>query len=350
MQPCGVYHTSYQKDMAITHTRLQKVSLGCFLMLLLLAPNLLNRYWLNFLNSATLVLIAATGVNLLTGYCGQITLGQSAFVAVGAYSTAILAGKFGGHFWIIIPCAGFISGLIGLIFALPSVRIKGFYLAMVTLGAHFIILWVISHTTPLTGGTFGITLPQAKIGGFIFDTDKSCYYLIMSVTVLIVYFANNLARTKTGRAFVAIRDNDLSAEVMGIDLFRYKLLAFFLCSFIAGVAGSLQAFLLVSISLEQFSLMDSIWYLGMIIIGGMGRVLGPILGTVLVLLLNERITALSPFIASTFPAIGATVFASLGKVVFGLTVILFLIFEPRGLSNRWEIIKNYFRLYPFPYF
>lgn len=349
MQPCGVYNDSYNKDTAIVRTHLQWTLVVVFLIVLFTAPPFLSRHWVSFLNLTAITLIAVIGVNLLTGYCGQISLGQAAFVAVGAYASAILTVKAGIPFWLALPCAGIAAGIVGLVFALPSVRVKGFYLAMVTLGAQFIIIWVISHAGEFTGGTFGMKVPPANLGPIVFDTEKSCYYLIMTVAIIMALFAKNLARTNVGRSFIAIRDNDLAAEVMGINLFRYKLLAFFICSFYAGVAGSLWAHWLTTISPEQFPLSNSIWYLGMMIVGGMGTALGAILGTVFVQFLNEAVITVSPIIGSAFPLVAATIFASLGSIVFGLVIVLFLIFEPRGLAHRWEIIKHYYRLYPLPY-
>ena len=222
-------------------------------------------------------MIAALGLNILVGYCGQLSIGHAGFIAVGAYTSAILTNRFEMPFLVGLISAGIVAGVVGIIFGLPSVRVKGFYLAITTIAAQYIIIWVINHWG-LTGGFEGISVPYASIGGLVFDTDVKQFYLVMVIVVLAVFFAKNLARTKVGRAFIAIRDNDLAAEVMGINVNYYKLLAFFIGCFFAGIAGSLLAHTTYTLNAEQFSFTDSILYIGMIIIGGLGTTIGPILG------------------------------------------------------------------------
>jgi branched-chain amino acid transport system permease protein len=313
------------------------------------APLWLSNRWLSVSNLIFITIIATTGLNILTGYCGQLSIGHAGFVAVGAYASAILTSKLNLPFPVGLISAGFIAGLIGLVFGIPSVRVKGFYLAISTIAAQFIIIWVINHWTDVTGGFNGMIAPVASIGGISFGSQASQFYLILVVTILVIFGAKNLARTRIGRAFVAVRDNDLAAEVMGINLFRYKLLAFFIGCFLAGIAGSLMAHCLWgSINTENFPLMDSILYVGIIIIGGLGTTMGPIFGVLFIRLLEQLITYLSPVLESTFnlPA-GFT--TGIGPVVFGLAIILFLILEPRGLSHRWQLFKASYRLWPFSY-
>jgi len=292
-------------------------------------------------------LIAATGLNILVGYCGQLSIGQVGFIAVGAYTSAILTSKLGMPFPVSFLCSGIMAGLIGLIFAIPSVRVKGFYLAITSIAAQFIIVYVIQKWTGLTGGTNGMTVPDASIGGFVFNSQKSFFYLIIGVAVICILLAKNIARTRLGRAFIAIRDNDLAAEVMGINLFYYKMLAFFIGCFMAGIAGSLLAHWSVSISPDNFSFSESILYIGMIIIGGLGTTLGPILGVVLIRLLQVGVTQATPMLQSAFPGMPNGFATGITPMLFGLIIVLFLIFEPRGLAHRWNLFKSSYRLWPF---
>jgi len=347
--PAGTRNYTYAQDMAIFRTRAQRLMLVALLGLLFSAPAWMSNYWLGVFNLIGITIIAATGLNILTGYCGQLSIGHAGFIAVGAYTSAVLTNRLGLPFPVAFLSAGLLAGLVGMLFGMPSLRVKGFYLAIATIAAQFIIIWVINHWTDVTGGFMGISVPYASIGGLVFKGEGSQFFLIMLITVAVIYFAKNLARTRTGRAFVAIRDNDLAAEVMGISLFRYKLLAFFIGCFMAGIAGSLLAHWTGFISTEFFSLTDSILYIGMIIIGGLGTAVGPIFGVVFIRLLDQLLTMrLVPFLEGT--GVMPAGFASgIGPMVFGLVIILFLILEPRGLAHRWQLFKAAYRLWPFSY-
>ena len=347
--PCGTRNYSYAEDMAIVRTKTQWVLLICFLILLFASPLYFGNYWLGIANLIGITIVAATGLNILVGYCGQLSIGHMGFMAVGAYTSAILSGKLGIPFLAAMVCAGLIAGAIGLIFGMPSVRVKGFYLAITSIAAQFIIIWVIQHWTALTGGFNGISVPYASIGGLVFDTEGKQFYLIMVIVVICIFLARNISRTRVGRAFIAIRDNDLAAEVMGVNLFYYKLLAFFIGCFLAGIAGSLLAHWTGSISTDNFSFMNSILYVGMIIIGGLGTTLGPILGVTLIQLLQVGVTKLTPALQTAFPAMPSGFATGIAPMLFGLVIILFLIFEPRGLAHRWNLFKASYRLWPFSY-
>jgi branched-chain amino acid transport system permease protein len=347
--PCGTRNYTYAEDMAIVRTKTQWTLMAAFLVLLVAAPLFLGNFWLNKINLIGITLIAATGLNILVGYCGQLSIGQVGFMAVGAYTSAILSSKLSLPFPVSFLCAGLMAGGIGLVFGIPSVRIKGFYLAITSIAAQFIIVWVISKWTTLTGGVNGLTVPDATIGGFVFDSQLKFYYLIIGVAAICIFLAKNIARTKLGRAFIAIRDNDLAAEVMGVNLFYYKLLAFFIGCFMAGIAGSLLAHWSVSISPDNFSFTESILYVGMIIIGGLGTTLGPILGVVLIRLLQVGVTQATPWLQSSFPGMPSGFATGITPMVFGLIMVLFLIFEPRGLAHRWNLFKASYRLWPFSY-
>jgi branched-chain amino acid transport system permease protein len=345
---CGDFRETYREDMAIFETRFARVLLGLFLAALLLAPILANSFWLDVLIRICIAVIAATGLNILTGFTGQISLGNAAFLAVGAYVTAFLAGRMNMPFPVVIPAAGVATAMVGMVFGIPSLRLKGLYLAVATLAAHFVIEFVVVHWTPVTGGVNGISIPAAKAGALELASDRQLYYLVLPAAAFLLLFAKNLFRTKVGKAFVAIRDQDISAAVMGVNVFKYKLLSFGVSSFYVGVAGSLLAYQARIISPENFPITLAIDYLGMIIIGGMGTVIGGIFGAIFITLLPELLRLVTGPLGGRFPEL-VTLFASLKVGLFGLAIVLFLVFEPDGMAARWRSIRNYWKLYPFSY-
>ena len=354
MRPAGTFDVTYAQDMAIVRTRLQWIMLALFLAFLIAFPHLSGVYVLGVASLAGITLIAVFGLHITTGLCGQINLGQSAFMAVGAYTSAILMTKLGLPFLIALPLAGVMAGIVGIIFGAPSLKIKEFYLAMATLAAQFIIVYLLIHIDDLidmkfTGGAEGVSVPFASIGGLVFNTDLKMYYLIVVLAVVMGLFALNITRTRVGRAFVAVRDNDLAAEVMGINLFYHKLLAFFIGCFFAGIAGSLWAHYMFYISPESFTLHNSVWYLGMIVIGGMGSVLGAVLGTFFVTLIDMLSYNIAPILSDAFPFLPTNIVYVVGLIVFAIVIIVFLIYEPRGLAHRWRIFKASYRLWPYAY-
>lgn len=335
--------------MAIFRTRTHYVLLLLFFVALCTFPLYGGNYWLSEANYIGITIIAVIGLNILTGYCGQLSIGHAGFIAVGAYTSAIFTGRLGLPFPVDLLAAGLLSGLIGMVFGIPSLRVKGFYLAISTIAAQLIILWVIDHWNAVTGGFNGLDVPRASLFGFVFRSQARQFYLIMFIAALFVYLSKNITRTRVGRAFIAIRDNDLAAEVMGVNLFRYKLLAFFIGCFCAGIAGSLLAHWSISISSAAFTFTNSILYIGMLIIGGLGTALGPILGVIFIQLLDVIVMKMSPALQSAFPGLPHAFTTGLAPFVFGLAIILFLIFEPRGLAHRWQLFKSWYRLWPFPY-
>ncbi|RJQ37266.1 MAG: branched-chain amino acid ABC transporter permease [Dehalococcoidia bacterium] len=346
--PAGTRNYSYAQDMAIFRTKTHWILLGVLILLLFAMPAYWHD-WLSVVNRIGITIIAVMGLNILTGYCGQLSIGHAGFIAVGAYTSAILVQRFGVPFPVALICAGLFAGVVGMLFGVPSLRVKGFYLAISTIAAQFIIIWVIQHWTSVTGGFSGMDVKAASIGPMVFRSQASQYYLILIITIISVYFAKNLSRTRVGRAFIAVRDNDLAAEVMGISLFRYKLTAFFIGCFFAGVAGSLLAHTSLSISADYFPLTDSILFIGMIIIGGMGTILGPILGVIFIRLIDVLVTELSPALQNAFPNLPSGFTSGIAPLLFGLAIILFIIFEPRGLAHRWQLFKASYRLWPFSY-
>jgi branched-chain amino acid transport system permease protein len=347
--PCGTRNYNYAEDMAIVRTRTQWALFIALFALLFTAPIWFGNYWLGVANLICISIIAVTGLNILLGYCGQLSIGHAGFIAVGAYTSAILVDKLNQPFLVGLICAGVTAGLVGIIFGLPSLRVKGFYLAISTIAAQFIIVWVINHWTSLTGGSNGIEVSPMSIGGIVFKTPTSEFYVVLVISIIAVFAAKNFARTRLGRAFVAIRDNDLAAEVMGVNLFRYKLTAFFIGCFFAGIAGSLLAHTSRSISADYFPFKDSILFIVMIIVGGLGTTIGPILGVVFIRLLDVLVTKLSPALQASFPGLPPGFTSGIAPMLFGLVIILFLIFEPRGLAHRWQLFKSAYRFWPFSY-
>jgi len=342
--PCGTFQENYAQDMAIFRTKTHWGMLIGFLVLLFTCPLFFSDRILTVMTIMAITVISVLGLNILTGYCGQISLGHAGFMAVGAYTSGILCAKLGFSFWAALPCAAIAAGLVGIIFGLPSLKIKGFYLIMATIAAHFIIMWVILQLYSITGGANGLAVPRPEIGGFVLKSKSSYFYLVMIITCLATLLAKNLVRTRAGRAFIAVRDNDLAAEVMGVNLWSYKLLAFFIGCVYAGVAGSLLVHYIAFASVDQFPFMNSVWYLGMLIVGGMGSTMGAIFGAVSLKLLDEIVTIVGPILSAVVAPQAA---ASLSLIMRGLVIILFLIFEPRGLAHRWGMVKAYYRLWPF---
>lgn len=338
------FSENYGQDMALFRSRRQWAMLFVFLGLLFACPLFLSDRLLTIMTMIGIAIISVHGLSILTGYCGQISIGHVGFMAVGAYVSAFLTATLGWPFWLALPCAALAAGVAGLLFGLPSLKIKGFYLIMATIAAHFIIIWLIIHLRSITGGPDGMPVPKPQIGSFVFNTKASYYYLVMVIGCLATYAAVNITRTRAGRAFIAIRDNDLAAEVMGVNLWVYKLQAFFIGCLYAGVAGSLLVHYFGFASIDQFPFIDSVWYLGMLIVGGMGSIEGAILGAVSLKLLDELVTIIGPVLSA---AVAAQAAASLALIARGLVIILFLIFEPRGLAHLWLSVKTYFRVWPF---
>jgi len=346
-RPCGTFDETYKQDMAIVRTSRHWIALIVCLVILFLFPLFGSYYFVSFLNSLAITIIAVLGLQIVTGYCGQVSFGQAAFMAVGGYTSAVLTQNLGLSFWVALPLAGIFTGLYGLIGGAPSMRIKGFYLAVATIAIHFVTMWLLLHLE-ITGKSMGITVDPPRIGSFEFDTDERMFYLIMPALILLTYAARNLVRTRVGRALVAVRDNDLAAQVMGVNLFYYKLLAFFISCFYAGIAGSLWAHLTLVCHPEQFTLLNALWFIGMLIVGG-GSIPGVFFGVIFVRVLDELVLVASPYLAGWFPWLGSSPAAGLSMSAFGVVLALFLIREPRGLAHRWEIIKTSSRFYPFAY-
>lgn len=342
----GGFHTSYRSDMALFDSPLARRAVWLLFAALACAPLFATSYWLDVLNRICIATIAAMGLNILTGYTGQISLGNAAFLAVGGYATAAMTNRFEWPFPVVIPLSGLVAALVGMLFGIPSLRLKGLYLAMATLAAHFIVAFASTHWESVTGGVNGIAVPSAHLFGVELGDDRRLFWLFLPLTALLLLFARNLFRTRVGKAFVAIRDQDLSAGVMGVDVFRMKLLSFAVSSFFVGVAGSLLAYQARLISPEYYPISLAIDSLGMIIVGGLGSVLGSVLGAIFVTLLPELLRLGTSALSGSFPGM-TELFASIKMGTFGLVLILFLIYEPQGLAASWRRLHAWWRLYPF---
>ena len=364
IRPSGTFDTHYEQDIAINRTRGSRLIVNLMFLGLLALPlltrdgpfglNLVPAAFISTLITIATFAIAVQGLNILVGYTGQISLGHAAFMAVGAFSAAISTRELGLPFWLGVPFAGLFTGLVGLIFGLPSLRVKGFYLAMATLAAQFIIPWLIHYPLePITNGTNPLEIPAPMLGPLNFTSDAAMFYIIIPLAVLMFFIARNILRTRVGRAFVSIRDNDLAAELLGINIFQYKLQAFFLSAVYAGVAGALMAYDSGSINIDQFLLPYSIQMLAMLVLGGAGFPLGPLFGAAFVILLTQNVipllsATLKEVLPPLLPFISAVnVESSLRPFLFGFALIAFLILEPRGLAYRWEILKIAWKIRPY---
>lgn len=348
--PSGIYSDKYSKDMRIIKTKSQMVLSVIFLIILFALPKIPfinSSYFLRLLIGAAITVIICLGLNILTGYCGQLNIGQSAFVMTGAFTSALLNSRLGWPFWVTVIPAGIAAAIVGAIFGIPSVRLKGLYLALTTLGAQIILTWVALFGFPITAA--GFSVDPIRIGSVVFDTPEKFYYIAMAFTVVMTFFAKNMMRSKPGRAFIAVRDNDKAAEGMGIDIYRYKLLAFAICTFYAGVAGSLLVHYMMWAQLETFTLQDSIWYVVMIIVGGLGSIEGTIFGVIFITALKEFIFVIGPIAEARLSFLPMGAGSGLLLIIVGGMAILFLSVEPRGLAHRWNLFKAYYRLWPFGY-
>jgi branched-chain amino acid transport system permease protein len=342
----GNFKETYAADEALFRTATVRAWMGVLAVGLVVFPFLVGDYLLYLANLVGVLAIGALGLNILTGFTGQISLGHAAFMGVGAYVAAILSTRFGLPFWLAIPAGGVGACLAGMVVGVPSLRIKGLYLAIATLAAQVIFEWIFTNWTGVTGGIRGLNVPPARLLGFAFDTDRRVYYLVFAVAAAQTYFASNLFRTRVGRAFIAVRDRDLSAELMGVNLFRTKILAFMISSFYAGIAGGLWVYFTKVVTPENFPLSLSIQYLTIIIVGGLGSIRGTLFGTVFVTLVPEVLKAATQSLRPFFPDAMSYLFP-LRDIVFGAMIVAFLVFEPHGLAEMWNRTKRFFALWPF---
>lgn len=363
--PCGVYHENYSQDHGWWQTEFIK---GKMLLLLItlffIIPFIADEYILSVCNTVGYTILGALGVQLLIGFCGQVTLGHGAFIAVGAYTSTLFMLEFpwpqyivewGLAYPISIIFAAFTAGIMSVIFGLPSARVKGFYLILTTMAAHFIIVdFIITQYVSKIGSrgqAFSIPSGTIKVGPWLIDSDIKVYFIMLFFVIICIAAIANLLRSKTGRAWIAIRDNDIAAEVMGINIVKYKLLAFFTAGFLGGIAGSFWISGLAAVSPEHFSwVWTSLWLVGVILIGGVGSIHGTIFGSIFMVVVMELLQIiLMGFMDTSWGEKLFMDFLFLKEAAFGLAICAFMIFEPNGLAYRWWQIKNYFNLWPFSY-
>jgi branched-chain amino acid transport system permease protein len=347
---CGNYKDDYASDMAIFPIPLDRYGFMAMLVLaFILIPLIGSEYWLsNIMIPFYCFGLSAIGLNILAGYAGQISIGHAAFMAVGAYGALILYGRYGVPLLLSILGGGIVSAGVGTFFGLPSLRIKGFYLAIATLASQFIIQWVIVHWQWVSGGVFGtVETPQMQVFGWAIETPVEKYYLALGCVLVLTFVAKNLVRGQLGRNWQAIRDVDYAAEIIGVNLYRDKLIAFAVASFYAGVSGALITFCYYgAANIEEFHVMVSFALLGMIIIGGLGTILGSFLGAGFFVLLPIGINrSLGAFMA----VVPSEILSNLEAIIFGGLIVLFLVVEPYGMARLWHTIKDKMRLWPFPY-
>lgn len=345
---CGEFRTTYKQDTTIFPTPMSRNFAIIGVVALAIAPMVLSAYHLNLLIQIGYFGIAALGLNLLVGFSGQISLGHAAFFGFGAFTSAYLSTNTGIPVILCIPLAGLLTTAVGMIVGIPAGRIKGLYLAIATLAAQFILEDFFSRATWFTGGSAGSIAEPFSLFGVYFDTDQSYFYVILVFLVASFLLASNLVRSRDGRALIAVRDHYLSAEIMGINLTKYRILAFGFAAFFAGIGGALYAHYLGYVSAEGFTILLSIQFLGMIIIGGLGSIMGTLMGTAFMVLLPEVMEGFAGVMSGVMPGISEGI-SYMKEMAIGLAIILFLIFEPDGLAHRWKLIKAYWKLYPFSY-
>ena len=347
----GIHHRSYRAELRLRHTKAEWARLALVFLGLLVAPYVLTVYWLGIANSILIAVIGAVGLNILVGFTGQISLGQGGFLAVGAYSSAILSTRAGLPVPVAVIIAVLLTAVIGALFGLPALRLKGLYLAIATLASQEIIMFVVRRWGFLTEDKGYIEVPRLNLFGWQIERETfevQWYWLLLPITILSVMAARNLFRTALGRSFMAVRDQDIAAEAIGVNLTRAKVTAFAVSSGFVGLSGALSAYYTATVTWERFSLDVSVLYLAMIIVGGLGSIAGSVYGAVFMMLLpalltevGDKVRDTAPFISEQLPAIK--------NAVFGLAIIAFLLVEPRGLDRIWSRIKDYVRFWPFRY-
>ncbi len=348
MRPTGIWYKSYAAEAAVLETTRSRLWLLVLLLALAALPLAAGPWLLGEMTHLFITLIAVYGLYVTVGLAGQINIAQSAFVGIGAFSAAKLSGM-GLPFFLVIPLAALVTAVISVFFALPTARVKGFYLALTTLAAQ-VMFPIIILALPMSwlGGLVGMPVVAPDLFGLNLGTPTGFYYLALVLAGLATWCGFNLPRSRIGRAFRAVRDNDTAAGVMGIPVTRIKIEAFFAGALFAGVAGAMTGYFLQFVTVSSFTLFASVWYLGMLIVGGIHSPLGPILGVLFITLIQEGLhTAANAMLQSGGGVGGGEVFA-LSSVVLALCILLALIFEPRGLAHLWRTTMTAFRLWPFP--
>jgi len=309
-------------------------------------PWFASDYWVYFACLLGINVIATTGLNITMGYAGLLSLGHAAFIGVGAYTGVILATQFGVPSLLVLPLGGLAAALVGVAFGLPSLRIHGLYLAVATLAAQFLLEFIFVRWESVTGGDLGTRVEAAALFGMTLDSDRKVFYLIAPLAAALVVFAGNLMRSRIGRAMVAVRERGQAAEVIGINVVRYKLLAFAVGSFYAGVAGALLAQFNGFVSPDHFTLHLSVFFLAAVIIGGTGSTVGAVLGALFMTLVPEVVSLTVKMFGEHSGIVISGSLNSITEVIFGFFIVAFLIGEPQGLARVWTRIVTVVRAWP----
>lgn len=340
------YSTSYARDESLLKSGRDYTTAAIIAVALIAFPLFAPGHWVYFAGLLGINIIATHGLNIITGYTGLLSLGHAAFMGVGAYTVAILSERVGLPFYLTLPLAGLMAAIVGVAFGLPSLRIRGLYLVIATLAAQFILHFTFVEWESLTKGDIGYIVKPIEILGIKLDNERNIYFLILPFVVVMTLFAHNLFRTRVGRAFIAIRERDLTAEVLGVDLIKYKLMAFAIGSFYAGVAGGLMAYFFRLVNPEQFDLLLSVFFLASVIVGGMGSTLGSILGAFFMTILPEVLRLAVEGVGKAYQIDLTTVLVPIRETAFGLLMILFLIFAPHGLVQLWQRVRATIATWP----
>ncbi|HEV8095203.1 MAG TPA: branched-chain amino acid ABC transporter permease [Burkholderiales bacterium] len=335
----GYFRTTYARDVALLDTRAQKAALGVLCAALLALPFLAGAFLLDLANQVLLTSIGAVALMLLTGYAGQISLGHAGLLAAGAFTTGILFKEFGAPFWATLPASAGVGAAIGVVFGLPSLRLRGLYLAVSTLALHFMVIHAGQEYETRRGFSTGVVIDAPL------QDPRAWYFVLLAAAVATILFSLNLLRSKTGRAWRAIHARETVAEALGIDVRRAKLSAFVVSCTLTSIAGCLFAYYRGFVSAEAFSLFVTIQYVATVIVGGIGSILGALLGTIFVVLFPYGIEALMSALGLA-ERLSSIVFA-VNYAAFGLAMILFLVFEPQGLVGIWRRAQAWFLLWPF---
>jgi branched-chain amino acid transport system permease protein len=343
----GYFRTGYAQDLALVQTRCEGAALATSAIALALFPFFAGVFYLDLACQVFLASIGALSLMLLTGYAGQISLGHAGLLAAGAFTVGILFREVGAPFWLTLPAAALVGAVLGVIFGLPSLRLRGLYLAVSTLALYFIVVYLGGEYESTRGFSTGIMIDAPNLGGFALRNPRAWYFVLLAAAAATLLICVNLLRSRTGRAWRAIRAHETVAEALGIGIAGYKLLAFVISSALASLAGALFAYYRGFVSVEAFSLFLSIQYVAMIIVGGMGSLLGALLGALFVTLLPYLIEALLMRLPNAQSYAGA-LFA-IDFSAFGVVMILFLVFEPLGLVGIWRRVQSYFLMWPFKY-
>jgi len=341
----GYFRTSYERDIALLDTRTQKAALAALALLLLGFPLLDTPFLLDLANQVLLAVVGAVALMLLTGFAGQVSLGHAGLLAAGAFTTGVLFKEVGAPFWVTLPASALTGAILGVVFGLPSLRLRGLYLAVSTLALHFIVIYAGNEYESQRGYSTGVVIDPPGIGDWVLSDARGWYVVLLACAASAVLFALNLLRSNTGRAWRAVHGREAVAEALGINVPAYKVLAFVISSTMTSVAGCLFAYYRGFVSAEAFSLFLTIQYVAMIIIGGMGSILGAVLGAVFVTLFPYLIEWMMNVLP--VPQSWANSVFAVNYTAFGLVMILFLLFEPQGLVGIWHRMQNYFLLWPF---